>query len=198
MANYPETIANLRKLVNRNGAVYDSDKRSVFFAEDLNDVIDEIIAIETVLGIPIGDMGIGLFEQLQIINADIDALEGSGYITDSSVDTLINKRINPRVQGEASSATTTPTADTCDIWDVTALAVGTTIGAPTGTPVNGQKLIIKIKDNGVARAIAYNAIFRALGATLPTTTVVSKQLYLGCIYNSGSSKWEVVAVAQEA
>jgi hypothetical protein len=34
--------------------------------------------------------------------------------------------------------------------------------------------------------------------TLPTTTVISKTLYLGMIYNSTDTKWDVVAVAQEA
>jgi hypothetical protein len=34
--------------------------------------------------------------------------------------------------------------------------------------------------------------------TLPTTTVVSKTLYLGCIWNADDSKIDVVAVAQEA
>jgi len=70
--------------------------------------------------------------------------------------------------------------------------------APTGTPTNGQKLIIRVKDNGTARSLAWNAIYRALGVTLPTTTVLSKTLYLGAIYNSADSKWDVVAVAQQA
>jgi hypothetical protein len=34
--------------------------------------------------------------------------------------------------------------------------------------------------------------------TLPTTTVISKTLYLGMIFNNADTKWDVVAVAQEA
>ena len=60
------------------------------------------------------------------------------------------------------------------------------------------KLIIWIKDNGTARALSWNAIYRAVGITLPTTTVISKTLYVGFIYNSTDTKWDAVATNQEA
>ena len=109
-----------------------------------------------------------------------------------------NKRITARIGTVASSATPTPAGDTNDQYNVTALAVNATFGAPTGTPTNGQKLIIRIKDNATTRTLAYNAIYRALGVTLPTATTASKTIYLGCIYNSADSKWDVIAVAEEA
>jgi hypothetical protein len=57
---------------------------------------------------------------------------------------------------------------------------------------------VVFNDNGTARTLAWNAIYRAVGITLPATTVISKTLYLGMIYNSADSKWDVVAVSQEA
>lgn len=51
MSVYPAAIADLRLLQNRNGNVYDVDKKTVFFAEDLNNIIAEIEAIETELGL---------------------------------------------------------------------------------------------------------------------------------------------------
>jgi hypothetical protein len=33
---------------------------------------------------------------------------------------------------------------------------------------------------------------------LPTTTVVNKTLYLGCFYNATDTKWDIVAVQNEA
>lgn len=116
----------------------------------------------------------------------------------SATATLTNKRITARIGTEASSATSTPTADSVDQWNVTALAAADAFAAPSGTPTDGQKLVIRIKDNGTARALTWNAIYRALGTTLPTTTVVSKTLYLGFIYNAADTKWDCVAVAQEA
>lgn len=97
----------------------------------------------------------------------------------------------------ASSATPTPNADTDDMYILTALAAGATFGAPTGTPVQGQRLLIRIKDNATARTLAWNAIYRAVGVTLPTTTVISKTLYVLAVYNSTDTKWDVVGVNQE-
>ena len=111
--------------------------------------------------------------------------------------TLTNKRITLREFSEASNATPTPATDSYDIHVITALAAAAAFAAPTGTPTQGQKLIIRVKDNGTARALTYNAIYRAVGATLPTTTVISKTVYLGVIYNSTDTKWDLVAVSQE-
>ena len=72
------------------------------------------------------------------------------------------------------------------------------INAPTGTLVDGQKLIIRIKDDGVGHAVNWNVIFNEVGVTLPVTTTANKVIYAGCIYNSSSSKWDVVALAEEA
>jgi hypothetical protein len=85
-----------------------------------------------------------------------------------------------------------------DQVNITAQAVGLTLANPTGTAVPAWGLVIRIKDNGTARSIAYGTQYRAIEVTLPTTTVVSKTLYLGLIYNSTDTKWDVVAVAQEA
>jgi hypothetical protein len=97
-----------------------------------------------------------------------------------------------------SSSSPTPNADTTDIFTVTAQAVGATFGAPTGTPVEGQALLIRIKDNGSTRSLAYNAVYRALGVTLPSATTASKTLYLGMIYNAVDTKWDIIGVNQEA
>lgn len=108
--------------------------------------------------------------------------------------TLTNKRINPRIDSTASSSTPTPVGDSDDLYEVTALAANATIGTPGGTPVDGQKLVIRIKDNGTARTLAFNAIYRASSdLALPSTTVLSKTMYLGFLYNSADSKWDFVS-----
>lgn len=104
----------------------------------------------------------------------------------------------PRVASTASSGTPTPNADTTDEYILTALAAAATFGAPSGTPKQGQKLIIRIKDNGTPRALGWNAAYRALGVALPTTTVTSKTLYVGFVYNETDAKWDCVAKSQEA
>lgn len=98
----------------------------------------------------------------------------------------------------ASGATITPTAGTVNQYNVTALATPANIAAPSGTPVDGQKLIIRLKDDGTARALTWNAIYRVIGTILPTTTVATKTTYVGCIYNVADAVWDVVAVTTQA
>lgn len=115
--------------------------------------------------------------------------------------TISTTRINPRIGTVTSSATITPTGDTSDQYNVTAQAVGGTFAIPSGTPVDGQKLTLRIKDNGAAQTLAWTTSaggYRVVGVTLPTTTVISKTLYVGCIYNAADAFWDVVAVAQQA
>ncbi len=116
----------------------------------------------------------------------------------SSTDTLTNKRITKREQTTASTATLTITSDSVDIATITAQAAGLTIAAPTGTPTQGQPLLIRIKDNGSAQTIAWNGTFKPIGVTLPLTTVISKLLYVLTVYNSTASQWDVLYVGQEA
>ena len=117
-----------------------------------------------------------------------------GYNTAKIQDALIL----PSVQELANSATFTINADQQSDGVLTAMSASTTIAAPTGTPVQSQDLVFRFKDNGTAQALAWNGVFRAIGVTLPTTTVSGKLTYVGCKYNSTDSKWDVVAVQQEA
>lgn len=84
----------------------------------------------------------------------------------------------------------------------TALANALTINADAGNPTDGQRTILRFKDNGTARALTWTTgtakSFRVIGVTLPTTTVVNKTVYVGCLYNAFDARWDVVAIAQEA
>ena len=75
--------------------------------------------------------------------------------------TLSNKQITPRIitNGTTYSGTITPTSETADQFNISGLTGATTIAIPSGTPVDGQKLIIRIKDAGVRRT-----------ATVPSST----------------------------
>ena len=171
-ASYPGAVYTPRAVVNKTGVNYDASQLTKIFAEDKTKPDAEIVAIETELGT-------------------------SPKGADADVKTRLNRleRKLPRIGTVADSATPTPAADDVDMYTVTALAQAATFGAPTGTPVNGQKLIIRILDNGTARALAWNAIYRAgTDIALPTTTVLSKTLYCGFIYNSAATKWDLVAV----
>ncbi|WP_460988707.1 hypothetical protein, partial [Staphylococcus aureus] len=88
-------------------------------------------------------------------------------------ETLTNKRITPRIVSAASYTTDTGTSlsvATADEFVVTAQAGALKLNNPGGTPTEGQKLIVRIKDDGTARALTYDTQFRAMGTALPSTT----------------------------
>jgi hypothetical protein len=116
----------------------------------------------------------------------------------SDAQTLTNKRIDPRVSTAASTATLAPDISSFDQYNLTAQAEALSVSAPTGTPQDGNKLIIRILDNGTARAITWNATYTAIGVTLPTTTTANKMLYVGCIYNFTNTRWDVIALTVQA
>jgi hypothetical protein len=115
--------------------------------------------------------------------------------------TLTNKRINARaVAAGATSGTLTPNGDTTDVFNAFGLTGAITLAAPSGTPVDGQRLIIRLEDNGTGRGITWtttSGAYRAVGVTLPTTTTASKVTYIGCIYNSNDVFWDIIAVTTQ-
>ena len=128
----------------------------------------------------------------------IQVIASKAVVDGNATQTLTNKRIDPRVSSAASAATLTPDISAYDQYNFTALAAGLTINAPIGTPVDGNKLIFRLLDNGTARALTWNATFTAIGVTLPTTTVVNKTTYVGCVYNANNTRWDVIAVTTQA
>jgi hypothetical protein len=112
---------------------------------------------------------------------------------------LAYRLLIPRAVSTASSATPTPNADTTDLFSLTAQAAAASFANPTGTPSNGQTLTIRIKDNGTARALTWGTAYTPGGVALPTTTVLSKILTLGFIYNTDNAlnKWQLISSAQE-
>jgi hypothetical protein len=119
------------------------------------------------------------------------------YTTAGTFEIVSNMFINrkPRIQSITSAATITPTSDTADQYEVTALAVAATIAAPTGTPGDGQKLILRISDSGSSQTLSWNAAYYALGITLPTATTAGKTTYVGLVYNLANTRWDAIALA---
>jgi hypothetical protein len=144
----------------------------------------------------------GTSADLVVWNADGDIVDGptppSGTIVGTTdTQTLTNKRINKRVVSTTDDASSVIDCDVTDIYELTAIANATTFTV-TGTPVNGQTLIIRGVDAGVGKGLTFTG-FTAVGVTIPTTTVADKKFYVGCVYNTvGTDTWDVIAVVQEA
>jgi len=97
-----------------------------------------------------------------------------------------------------SEATPTPNADDYSQYSITAQAAAADFQNPTGTLADGQKLIIRILDDGNPWALTWGAAYADRGATLPATTVAGKTHYIGLIYNNDLGTWDCVAATVEA
>jgi len=123
--------------------------------------------------------------------------KGAGRVT-------VSTSIKPKVSSAANVISPLAWNSTSfDEYAITALANALTISADANaSPADGQRMMFRFKDNGTARALTWTTgstnSFRVVGVTLPTTTVASKLVYIGCIYNAADSRWDVVAVSQEA
>lgn len=126
----------------------------------------------------------------------------TGVVGTDATQTLTNKRVTPRsVNAPATSGSLTINGDVTDQYEAEGLTGAITFLQPSGTPTDGQKLMIRIKDNGTARGITWTTsagAFRAVGITLPTTTVLSKVTYVGCVWNATDSFWDAVATVTQA
>ena len=131
------------------------------------------------------------------VNADSASyLDTAATYKDTAI-TFTTKRISTRVTSIASSATPTPDVSVEDELDITALGAAAEFAIPIGTPVAGDKLIIRIKDDTTIRALTWNAIYRAgTSIALPTTTVSGETMYIGFIYNATDTKWDLVALTE--
>lgn len=123
----------------------------------------------------------------------------------SAITSIVNKRAffyspqfyRPRSVVLADAVSVTPDSDTTDVGtQANTQAAGTlTFNAPTGTPINGQKLIIRVKSTN-QHTLSFNAAYRgSTQVALPTQNSGSaKTDYFGFIYNSADSKWDLAAM----
>lgn len=103
----------------------------------------------------------------------------------------------PRVLNVQSVSSISPNMETYDQININLLSEDLYIHAPAGTAVNGQKLLFRIKDNGISRQISWNLAYRSLGISLPGQTVAGKTTYVGCVKNTEAGYLDVIAVLTE-
>ena len=150
---------------------------------------------DTTTALGVGSLNVGHASDTTLTRsaAGVLAVEGVDLATVSGTQILTNKRITPRIGTTASSSTPSIDCGLCDQYNITALAAAITGVTITGTPADGQKLLVRIKDNGTARAITWGSSFLSSGTTLPTTTVANKTHLIGFIYDGSVTKWVCVA-----
>lgn len=128
-------------------------------------------------------------------SSNLGGVAPANYATLTGSQTLTNKRVTQRVVSHATATSITPNCDTTDIAHMTnTQATGTfSIMNPSGTPTDGQTLIIRLKCTN-AQTYSWGANYR-FSTDLPQPTVSStgKTDYLGFKYNSTDSKWDLLS-----
>jgi len=126
-----------------------------------------------------------------------DGIIGFDTATNAIVRFPASKLLNVQFAGTTTSGSAGISVDSMQLWYASALSQNIIFGVPGGTPTESQQLRIRLKDNGTARTITWNAIFTAnANIPLPTTTVVGETLFLTFVFNAVVSKWQLIQSTQ--
>jgi hypothetical protein len=118
------------------------------------------------------------------------------FVFEAHTQTLTNKRITQRVVTTTDDATAIIDVDVTDTYELSAVANNTEFTV-TGTPTDGQKLIVRYKDAGVTKNLTWT-FATAIGVTLPVATTAGKWGYVGCVYNLAATQWHALAVGTQS
>lgn len=121
---------------------------------------------------------------------------GIAIVYNDAANTITISRIKV-VTITLSGGAVTPNCGTTDLA-VLSLTANATINNPSGTPVDGQQLMIRMKQDATGgRTVSWGTSYRFSAGTAPTiTTTASKTDYVGFQYNGTDSVWDCVAVSQ--
>ena len=181
-------MTTFRNFENRPGMVYNPDDLKVLYAEDLNQITQAINDLEengTGATGPQGPQGPTGPQGPQGATGATGATGPQGPSGDLTVNTSTT-------QTSLSIA-----SDTNNFYNITNQSSNITLANSTGTKVEGKRFIIRIQSDATPRTISYGTEWKAIGVTLPTTTVANKITSIGGFINATTSKVEVWAVNQE-
>jgi hypothetical protein len=194
-----------------SGTAVNSQLQAYNSSDPNNSSIAALVASATQVRIVSGYIGTGTLNPITFIFSSTEAARFDpttrNFLINNTVDDGVNKLqvtgkmyasggISPRVVTIADATSITINADATDLAVQTnTQATGTlTINAPTGTPVDGQKFMLRLKSTNV-QTFSFNAAFTgSADIFLPiTSTGSNKYDYLGFIYNSTTSTWQLIA-----
>lgn len=118
-------------------------------------------------------------------------------INGTSFDGTNNVVLSERVVSVVTGVTPTINVDVTDIYKVTALDVPISGFVISGTPTNGQPLVIMITSDASSRAVDLGSYFVDMAALKTFTVAASKKTTVVAVYNSTSSKFEVMSVSPQ-
>ena len=121
------------------------------------------------------------------------------FVFADTIQTITNKRNQPRVYTATNNASLTPEIDTYDVFHLTAMSANTTINnKSTSTPSDGEQMRFRFLDNGTSRTLSWGTDYVAkAGVALPTATTIGKNLIVLYEWNANLSKWNCLASGLE-
>ena len=111
-------------------------------------------------------------------------------VIEDVVDNIPNK-----VYSQTTISSLTP-SKSYEYYDISSLGSALDIANPTGAFANFDAFIIRVTDNGTARALTYGNKYRALDEELPETTEIGKTLYFGVVYDATTDKFDIKATQE--
>ena len=102
--------------------------------------------------------------------------------------------LKPVVLSLASTATLKPNLSNNSFYSVSGLESGLFLDQPEGAIFDGQQLTIRVRDNGLQRAINYHLDYRAGSVAKPAATQPGRTMYLMFTYNAPDLKWDLTNV----
>lgn len=211
VANFPDFFIGTSGVLNAETGYLDPLTMVVFLGhlDGANIIIDSFAAGYSDIGNAVDD--VVLLKPTtkwvdQLVAALLVSLDDDGTLNDAAIavvkaalEAATDVRFKPRILADDTIATLTPNIDDYNIYELNAQAGALTIANPAGTPNDGDVIIIRIKDNGTARAITYgNAYTNISGLDSLATTVISKWSVLGIVYNATAAKYQIVSISTEA
>jgi len=140
----------------------------------------------------------------------ISGFPSGSIVGTSEVQTITNKNIIPRTNSTVSfGSPLTWNSDQYDVYAATSQASDVTIDVDSGNPADGQKIMFRVRCDGTNRNITFiggsSKGFNRVGANLTLSgsnftyaLTNNKTTYFACMYNTGTSRWDVVGISQES
>jgi hypothetical protein len=134
-------------------------------------------------------------------------ISGTSYVNNSQILTSATIYSYTALRGQyiprtayVSTGTITIDASQYDTYVVTATNASSVIiqiNTDNGyTPFDGQKLIIRLTDDGTARRLYFNYNsnhFRTVGIAPPAITLSNNTIYVGAMYNQSVARWDILS-----
>jgi len=137
-------------------------------------------------------------------NLIVSGINVQNYLQSSfdTANSAYNRANSSLVVTSATSGNIIPNSSNTSQLNAIQLTGNVTFDPPIGSPVDGQRMVFRIKDDSNSiRNLTWTTTgtncYRVIGITLPTQTVLNKTMYVGFVYNTQSSTWDAIAYTIE-